>query len=289
MQHPILAKLSEDVALRGYTEATRKDYLRSCGRYLEFIGDRPLGETGEAEVRAFSRHLADLGYAASTSNTILAAVIFMYEVTLDRLLNRRQAPYRKRPSVLPKVFSREEAAAIVAHAPDPRWRGVISLGYGSGLRVSEACALRVRDVRSDSMRVLVERGKGGKDRYTLLSSATLEHLRAYWRAFRPPVDRDGWLFAAPGHPERHACDKAARAALARAMEAAGVEPDGRSFHALRASFATHLVEDGVDLMTVKALMGHASLNTTAAYLRVANVPGGVASPLDGAWGSSPWA
>ncbi|MDO4539296.1 MAG: site-specific integrase [Coriobacteriales bacterium] len=279
MQHPILPKVLSDIELRNYSDATRASYMRSCERYLEFLGDRSLEETGEAEVRAYSQYLRCVrGLAPRTVNTYLAAVVFMYEVGLDRTLNRKQIPYMRRPKDMPKIFSRDEVAAILAATDNVRHRALISLGYGSGLRASEACALRARDVESSSMRLLVENGKGGKDRYTLLSASTLSLLREYWEVWRPRHE-EGWLFLGP-YGRTHICTQAARDALARAMALAGVEPDGRSFHALRGSFATHLLEDGVDLMTIKSLMGHSSLSSTAVYLHVANVAAGVTSPAD---------
>ena len=277
MQHPILAKVRSDIELRTYSDGTAAVYLRACARYLEHIGGRPLEETSESDLRAFCEHLAgDCGLAPKTVNTYLGAVLFMYEVGLDRTVNRRQVPYMREHRALPKVFSREEVAAILSSTPDVGHRAMISLGYGSGLRVSEACALRVRDVDSGAMRLLVEDGKGAKERWAPLGARTLATLREYW-VERRPESEEGWMFPAPGG---HAGAHVARRALRESMRRAGVEPRGRSFHALRASFATHLLEDGVDLMTIRSLMGHASLSSTAVYLNVANLAADVASPID---------
>ena len=287
MQHPILDKVRADIELRGYSDDTLDMYTRVCRRYLGFIGDVPLEETGEAEVRAFSAHLSGAcGLAPRTVDAYLAAVLFMYEVGLDRTMNRRQIPFMKRPKRLPLVFSRDEMAAIVGAAANPKHRAMISLGYGSGLRVSEVCALRVRDVDSKAMRLLVEDGKGSKDRWTVLSETSLALLRDYWRRYRPDHP-EGWLFLGP-YGYTHVSDTTARNALSKAMRLAGVEKAGRTFHSLRASFATHLLEDGTDLMTIKSLMGHSSLSSTAAYLRVADMAAGVRSPIDAAMVAS-WA
>ncbi len=286
MRHPILSKVQSDIELRNYGEATRDIYLRACARYLGFLGDKPIEETDESDVRAFSLHLSHArGLAPATVNTNLAAVLFMYEVGLDRPTSRRQIPFMRKPKTVPKVFSREEMAAILAAAENARHRAMMSLGYGSGLRVSEVCALRVRDVDSKAMRLLVEDGKGGKDRYALLPQPTLSLLRDYWRAHRPSSE-GGWMFPGPGGRAAASAGEARRA-LDSAMRGAGVEKAGRSFHALRASFATHLLEDGVDIMTIKSLMGHSSLSSTAAYLHVADVAAGVRSPIDSV--AAPWA
>lgn len=279
MQQPILSKVLSDIELRNYSEATKDVYMRTCSRYLMFLGDKPLEETAEADVRAFSQHLrCECGLAPKTVNTYLAAVLFMYEVGLDRPMNRRQIPFMRKPKAMPKVFSRDEMAAILAATPNVKHRAQISLGYGSGLRISEVCSLRVRDVDSKSMRLLVEDGKGAKDRYTLLPATTLSLLREYWEVYRPHHP-EGWLFLGP-YGYTHVSDSAVRSALLAAMRSAGVERAGRSFHTLRASFATHLLEDGVDLMTIKSLMGHSSLSSTAVYLHVADMAAGVASPVD---------
>ena len=279
MQHPILSKVLSDIELRNYSEATKDVCLRTCARYLAFLAGKPLDATDESDVRAFSQHLrCDCGLAPKTVNTYLAAVLFMYEVGLDRPMNRRQIPFMRKPKAMPRVFSRDEMAAILAAAENVKHRAQIALGYGSGLRISEVCALRVRDVDSEAMRLLVEDGKGAKDRYTLLPAATLSLLREYWEAYRPS-HAEGWLFLGP-YGYTHVTDSAVRHGLAEAMRKAGVEPAGRSFHTLRASFATHLLEDGTDLMAIKSLMGHSSLSSTAVYLHVANMARGVASPVD---------
>ena len=291
MLHPILAKMRDDMELRNMSPSTVYTYLRACEGYIGWLGGVRPEEAGERELAAWSLHMSrDLGLAARTVDGRLCAAMFMYEVTLGRALNRRLVPLMRKPRTLPRTFSREEVAAIISSCDSVRQRAVISLGYGSGLRSAEVRALRARDVDSSSMRLLVEGGKGAKDRWTLLPAATLALLRDYWRAWRPSHP-EGWLFlgARGTAPIRHSTP---RDMLDRAMRRAGVEKGGRAFHSLRHSFATHLLEDGCDLMTIKELLGHASLSTTATYLHVADVATRAASPLDsiaGAAGASPWA
>lgn len=289
MTHTILSKMRDDMELRNMSPRTVETYLRSCGAYLDWLGAPPEG-AGEEELAAWSLHMArDLGLAPRTVNGRLCAATFMYEVTLGRTLNRRLVPLMRRPRTLPRVFSREEVARLLDACDGVRQRAVVSLGYGSGLRASEVCGLRAADVDSSRMRLRVVSGKGAKDRWTLLSATSLSLLRGYWRCWRPS-DPEGRLFlsargASPMRPG------APRDMLAAAMRRAGVEPDGRSFHTLRHSFATHLLEDGCDLMTIKELMGHASISSTAVYLHVADLAGGVASPMDALAGAqgTPWA
>lgn len=282
MRHPILHKLEEDMRLRGYSPGTVDLYLAVARRYVEGLGGTDLADTGEAEIRAFALGLLADGLSARTVNCYLAAVLFLYEVGMDRPVNRRQVPFTKRPKKVPRVFSREQVAAIVAACPDPTVRAQVALGYGSGLRISEVCALRVRDVDSSSMRLLVEGGKGAKDRRTLLPSSTLALLREHWALTRPDHP-EGWLFLT-GDRSGHACVSTVRRSFGRARSAAGVPAEAGTFHTLRHSFATHLLEDGCDLMTIKELLGHASLATTSVYLHAAALPDSVASPMD----SLPW-
>lgn len=281
----ILEKVAADIELRNYSGGTRDLYLRVCERYLGFLGGKPLGESGEADIRAFARALAGRGLSPTTVDTYLAAVLFMYEVGLDRVVNRRQVPFMRRGKPLPRVFSREEMAAIMAAAGTARDRAMISLGYGSGLRISEVCSLRVRDVDSKAMRLLVEDGKGGKARWTLLSSASLSLLRAHWAQSRPSHP-EGWMFLGARGLDKVG-DHVPREALKSAMRRAGVDPSSGSFHTLRHSFATHLLEDGEDLVTIKGLLGHSCLSSTAVYLHTANTAAGVASPIDAVLGAPP--
>ena len=280
----ILEKVAADIKLRGLSDKTYDTYLRACKHYLEFLGDRSLDGTDEADIRAYSQYLSvERGLAAKSVNTYLAAVLFMYEVGEDRTMNRRQIPFMKKPKALPKVFSRDQMAAIFSAASNIKHRAIISLGYGSGLRISEVCALRTRDIDSASMRVLVEGGKGRKDRFTILSSTSLICLREYWRAYRPRHEQD-WLFLGP-YNYTHISQQAARYALRTAMDRAGIARDAGTFHTLRHSFATHLLEGGADLLTIKSLLGHSSLSSTAIYLHVADIAKNTASPLDAITGS----
>lgn len=280
----ILAKITEDMELRNFSESTIAHYLMACGQYLDFLGDRDIESTGEAELRAWALHLSrDRRLEPSSVNNYLAAAVFAYEVGMDRTVNRRQVPFMRIPKRVPAVFSREEISLIMAACVRPAQAAIVSLGYGSGLRVSEVCSLRISDVDSAQMRLFVESGKGAKDRWTLLSETALGHLREHYSANLAGAPRtpEGYLF--PGSKNvGHICPETARAAPCSAMAAAGVEKGARTFHSLRASFATHLLEDGCDLMTIKELMGHASISSTTVYLHVANLTSSVRSPADAA-------
>ena len=279
----ILAKFREDMELRNFAETTRAHYERVYGLYTGRLAERgrELLRSDESDVREYALHLSrERGLAPATVNNYLAVVTFIYEATLNRVVNHSQIPYMKLPKRLPTVFSREEIRAIMDATDNPAHAAIFSVAYGSGLRVSEAVSLRVADIRSGEMRLFVAHGKGDKERYTLLAEKTLALLRDHYRANLAGRPRGGgWLF--PGLiPGTHLTDDAAREALRAALARAGVEKGGRTFHSLRASSATHMPGDGADLMTIKELMGHASISSTAVYLHVANLTRLASSPLD---------
>jgi site-specific recombinase XerD len=275
--------MHEDMTLRNFADLTKEHYEMAYGQYASWLEGRgrELPETDESDVREYSLHMTrEQGLEPATVNNYLAVVLFLYEAVLGRPMNRAQIPFMKLPKRLPTVFSREEIRAIMDATENPSHAAIFSVAYGSGLRISEAISLRVSDIRSEEMRLHVEHGKGDKERHALLAKRTLELLREQYRtnlAGKP--DGGGWVF--PGLiPGSHLTDTAAREALNRALERAGVEKRDRTFHSLRASFATHMLEDGADLMTIKELMGHASISSTAVYLHVANLTRKATSPLD---------
>jgi len=275
----IFSKLEEDMQLRGFSDRTHKSYMANVRHYLAFLKGTALEKTTESDLRRYSMHLLDKNkLAPRTINTYMCGVIFLYEVTLDRQLNRKQIPPLKVPKKLPKIFTRGELDKIMEVTENLKYRAIISLGYGSGLRMSEVRNLKVSDIDSENMRLFVEEGKGRKDRYTILSKTSLHCLREYWRVYRPNSPQ-GLLF--PGGSQNPIMSiNLCRAILEKAMRKAEIEPLGRNFHTLRNCFGTYLLEDGCDLMTIKCLMGHNSISTTQVYLRLANASQGVISPID---------
>lgn len=273
----LLQRMDEDLVLRGLSANTRESYLTHARLFLEFC-HRPADALTTEDIRRFLRFLlAERGVAASTANVYSAALRFLFAVTLNRPLNYLQIPRAKHRKALPYVLSRTQVADVLAQCATPKHRALLAVIYGSGLRVSEAAALRVTDIDSAAMRVFVAGGKGNKDRYTILSQIALDALRAYWRAYRPQHPAR-WLFpgsGAGGHITSSAIQLAFDQAVARAGITAPV-----SVHTLRHCFATHLLEDGATLLQIKDLLGHASLHSTTVYLHLANLTGGIRSPLD---------
>lgn len=275
--HDILAKLEEDMELRGLCESTRETYRRNIRLYADFVG-KPIELTSVVDIRNYSLSLRhDKGLSEQTINGYLSAVVFLYEVVCDRQLNRKQIPYRKRRKTLPVILSREECIALIETTTNTKHKVILSLAYSAGLRRNEIARLQVSDIESGAMRIFVRDGKGGKDRYTILSEACLDMLRRYWVGHKPH-NPDNWLFPSQSG-QGHIAHSTIGSLFDNAAEKAGITKQV-SIHTLRHCFATHLIEDGTSLLDVKEMMGHASLSSTVIYLHLVNVSDRVVSPLD---------
>ena len=271
---PTLQRMIEDMTARRYKEKVQKDYARHVGRFTAFLGRSPDTATAE-EVRLFQVNLAKQNIGVPTINSAIAALRFFFNVTLERPELVRNLTTVHKPRRAPVVLNQEEMVRLIEAAPGLKYKAAFGVAYGAGLRVSEVVALKVSDIDSQRMTLRVEQGKGQRDRYVMLSPQLLEWLRDWWRAARP----QGWLFPGmdPINPmtERH-FGRVVSAAARQAGIAKRVSP-----HTLRHSFATHLLEQGVDIRVIQVLLGHAKLETTALYTRVAvNTIRVVASPLD---------
>ena len=262
--------------LRGYAEHTQEVYGRVVGKFLNYSG-KSIEALDEHDVRNYVLHLMDSSLSKRSINTYQAAIRFFFGVTLNRSMNYLQMPRIKEDQTLPEILSREEMARLLERCENSKHRAMFALAYGSGLRVSEICALRVQDIDSKQMRIFIRGSKGNKDRYTILSRQCLGFLRDYWRNFRPNHP-DGLLF--PGCKNvSHITDRAINQALKKWLTAAGISKN-ISMHSLRHGFATHLLEDGVDIFTIKELLGHRSISSTVVYLHLANIGANLVSPAD---------
>ena len=275
-QH-VLLRMTEDLRLRGLSPNTVDAYIRAARIFLEFCG-RPADQSDVRDVRRFLLFLIhEKKRSPATVNVYNAAVRFLFAVTLNRTFNSLQIPRQKTPKTLPQVLNRQEIASILEHGHNRKHKALFALIYGSGLRVSEAAAIKTEHIDSRTMRVFVQEGKGAKDRYTVLSHTALQLLREYWKAYRP-AHPEGWLF--PGTSSRtHITAAAISRAFCHALTRAQISKEV-SIHSLRHSFATHLLENGVSLLQIKELLGHASIRSTTVYLHLANVTSGIVSPLD---------
>jgi integrase/recombinase XerD len=263
------------MALRGFAPKTRSAYLSWVRRLIQFSRVVPDQLTNE-HVRAYLLHLTrERKLAFSTFNQALNAVRFFFVEVLRKPFVVEGLHYQKPPRRLPVVMNDEEVSRLLAAAASLRDRALLEAAYATGMRVSEVTRLLVTDLDSGRMVIRVEQGKGRKDRYVMLSQSLLETLRAYWRESRPKL----YLF--PGvDAKKPLCISAAQKAFDRARLQAGIKKPV-SFHTLRHSFATHLIESGTSVRTIQALLGHRSLQTTERYTHLAqNYLHQTRSPLD---------
>jgi integrase/recombinase XerD len=274
---PLRQQMQDAMILRGFALRTQQSYLAAVTALARYYHASP-DTLGSGELQHYLLHLiSDKKLAYASVNQAACALRFLFERVLKREDARLDIPMAKVPKRLPQILSREEVARLISAAATLRGRTLLTTVYAAGLRVSEVCALQVDDIESapDRMCIKVRQGKGGQDRYTLLSPRLLETLRLYWRAFRPRR----WLFPNPSGTAPIEVKTAQRIYCA-ARDAAGIAPEG-GIHTLRHCFATHLLEAGVDLPTIQRLLGHGHISTTMRYLHLAHSHlTGTPSPLE---------
>jgi len=265
---PLRQRMLEDMRLRKLAPQTQASYVRSVRRLAGYLR-RPPDTATIQELRNFQLHLVDSGTSPITLNTTITGLKFFFEVTLDRPeLMSKMKPVSV-PRTLPAVLSREEVAALLAAVRNLKHQTALSIAYGAGLRASEVISLKVGDIDSTRMTLRIQQGKGGKDRYAMLSPVMLERLRTWWRVARAQgtMLEGGWLF-----PGMNPVQPMTARQLNRAVHEAALNAriDKRvSMHTLRHSFATHLLEQKVDIRVIQVLLGHKKLETTSLYTHVA--------------------
>ena len=271
---PLRRRMIEDMSIRKLAPKTQHDYVRRVKDFATFLGRSP-GTAKSEDVRRFRLHLAASGAGTPKINATVSALRFLFNVTLDRPELAKHLSFMHEPRKVPVVLSPEEVARFLEAAPSIKYKAALSVAYGAGLRVSEVVSLKISDVDSKRMMLRVEQGKGRKDRHAMLSPVLLELLRNWYRVARP----QGWLFPGqnPANPmTTRQLTRACHAAAQMAEITKRVSP-----HTLRHSFATHLLEQNIDIRVIQVLLGHAKLETTALYTRVAtNTIREVMSPLD---------
>jgi len=270
-------QMDDAMLLRGFALRTRESYLAAVRALAKHYHRSPDLLTPE-EIEAYHLHLiVERRLAYASVNQSACACRFLFGKVLRRTLSRFDIPMAKVPKTLPRVLSRDEVSRLFAAAPNPRARTLLMLTYATGLRVSEVCALQLADIESapDRMCIKVRQGKGAKDRYTMLSPQLLATLRDYWLQYRPRT----WVF--PNPTGTGPIDiKVAQRIYGVARDRAGLGRNG-GIHTLRHSFATHLLEAGVDIHTIQRLLGHGHVSTTMRYFHLAQSKlTGTTSPLD---------
>jgi integrase/recombinase XerD len=271
---PLRRRMIEDMTIRNLSPATQRSYIHAVSRFSQYFGRSP-DRLGLEDVRAYQVHLASKGVAWGSLNQVVCALRFFYGVTLGQATIPERIAYAREPRKLPTVLSADEVVRFLEAVSSLKARVALTTAYAAGLRVSEVAALKVRDIDSRRMVMRIEHGKGGKERHAMLSRTLLGILRDYWRLARPPL----YLF--PGRTlDRPVEANVLYAACRSAAAAAGLDKRV-SVHVLRHSFATHLLESGVDIRIIQVLLGHENLSTTARYTRVSTqFIAGTESPLD---------
>ncbi|AGL00119.1 tyrosine-type recombinase/integrase [Desulfoscipio gibsoniae] len=273
----VLLRMKKDILLRGLSKNTLESYTLNARIFLEYC-NRPVEQLNEYDIRNFLWYLINEKKASpGTVNTYSAAIRFLFAVTLNRTLNYLQIPRQKKRKTFPEVLTREEVFSIIESCKNIKHKAMLMVVYSSGLRVSEAAALKIQHIDSKNMRIFVEDGKGGKDRYTVLSATCLSVLREYWKRYRPK-NPEGWLFLGT-YNVSHITTRGIAFAFNEAVKRANITKNV-SIHSLRHSFATHLLEDGATLLQIKELLGHTSIKSTTIYVHLANVTSDIKSPLD---------
>ncbi len=271
---PLRQRMIEDLTIRNLSPETQRSYVHHVSKFSRFFGRSP-DQLGYEEVRAYQAHLVSRRVSWGALNQTVCALRFFYGVTLGRSDLPERIAYARKPRKLPVVLSADEVVGFLQAVKGTRNRVALMTTYAAGLRASEAARLKVTDIDSGRMVIRVEQGKGGKDRYVMLSPQLLKILRAYWRLTKP----GRWLFPrrdgrGPIHPQTLGV------ACRTACEVLGVKKRV-TVHTLRHSFATHLLEAGTDIRIIQVLLGHRSLVTTTLYAQVSTaVIGRTASPFD---------
>ena len=280
---PLRQRMIEDMAARNLGRQSRRNYLDSCARFAAFLGRSPEAATAD-DIRRFQLFLIESGASIVHRNRIMTGVKFLLRVTLRRHDLAAEIYHLKEPQKIPLVMSQDEVKRLLAVAASPKVRAMLSLAYGCGLRTGEVVRLRVGDIDSAQNIIRVVQSKGRKDRNVMLPADILGLLRQWWRERPTRHDTDApaaerWLFPGckPGRPlTTRQLIRLFHATAAAAAITKPVTP-----HSLRHSFATHLLERGVDIRVIQALLGHDKLETTALYTRVATgMISAVDSPLD---------
>ena len=264
-----------DLQLSGATPRTQKTYLREAGNLAKYFNRSP-AELGEDQLKEYMLYLMKQRHLSEgTFRFYVAALKFLYRTTLKREWAVENIRYPRAKRKLPVVLDLSEVESLFAVTPNLKHKVILMITYSSGLRASETARLKITDIDSKRMMVRIGQGKGGKDRYSILSQTTLEHLRQYWRKYHPTE----WLFNG-ARKNAPLSTNSIQQLFYKAKKRAGITKPA-SVHTLRHSFATHLIEAGTSLHHVQLLLGHRSPTTTTVYLHVSRLNlAQVISPLD---------
>jgi len=259
----IFEKIKRELVIKGMSESTQKNYIRSIEQVSDYYHKCPSDLTSE-EVKDYIYYLIKEKKASyACVNQVYCALKFYFEKVLDNKLIMERVPRTKFPRRrLPQVLARSEVKDLINSVKNLKHKCILLTIYSGGLRVSEASTLLVTDIDSKRMLIRVNQGKGKKDRYTILSNANLKYLRSYYKTYRPQK----WLFHS-FHKNIPIGTRTIQHVFHRAKDNAGIKKDV-TVHSLRHSFATHLIESGIDIHHVQKFLGHSSIKTTTIYLHL---------------------
>ena len=274
----LINKLKKDMQMRNFSHYTYDSYLGKTKDIMKYFGEKKLEEVTTEELREFLlKYLKDERKLGDRSINYYNSVIrFIYEVTLDKVLNKKQIPMRKGKKKVYKVLTKEELSTFFNCVDNFKFKTIFMLAYGSGLRIGEIANLRVEDIDSKNMRVFVREGKGNKERYTILSKQSLQMLRTYWKKYRQNKRRGRIFLSESGQAITVGV---IRKHFRKYRKKAKIN-EKATVHTLRHNFATNLIENGATLIQVKELMGHSNIRSTMEYVHVANIDIDLESPLD---------
>jgi integrase/recombinase XerD len=271
---PLRQRMINDMSMRNFVADTQREYIRAVKNLTIFLKRSPDTATAD-DLRAFQLHMSETGVRPATINATVTALRFFFKVTVDRPETTRHLVFVYEPRKLPRILPPDDVLRLLEAAPTPKYKAALSVAYGAGLRAMEVVALKVADIDSQRMLIRVEQGKGRRDRFAMLSPKLLELLRDWYRIARPR------MFFFPGQDKIGPMTPRQLNRICHlAADLAGL-PKWVAPHTLRHSFATHLLEQNIDVRVIQVLLGHAKLDTTARYTQVAtNIIRKVMSPLD---------
>ena len=274
----VIKKMKEDMRMRNFAKYTYDSYLGKTKDIMKYFGEKKLEELTTEELREFLlKYLKEERKLADRSINYYNSIIrFIYEVTLDKVLNKKQLPMRKQKKTVYKVLTKEELSTFFNCVDNFKFKTIFMLVYGSGLRIGEVTNLRVEDIDSKKMRIFVREGKGNKERYTILPKQSLEMLRTYWSKYRQNRRRGRIFLSKSG---KAITVGVIREHFRKYRKKAKIN-EKATLHTLRHNFATDLIERGATIIQVKELMGHSNIRSTMEYVHVANVKLDLESPLD---------
>lgn len=267
-------RMINDMTVRNFVPDTQREYIRAAKNFTIFLERSPDTATAE-DLRAFQLHMTETGVRPPTINTTVTALRFFFKVTVDRPETTRHLVFVYEPRKLPRILPPDDVLRLLEAAPTPKYKAALSVAYGAGLRAMEVVALKITDIDSQRMLIRIEQGKGRRDRFAMLSPRLLELLRDWYRIARPR------MFFFPGQDKIGPMTPRQLNRICHlAADLVGL-PKWVAPHTLRHSFATHLLEQNIDVRVIQVLLGHAKLDTTARYTQVAtNIIREVMSPLD---------